>query len=92
MRKWISTPGLMIAVLMANAVISGATYSAMGDVSQRVEQIKETPDVQYQASWVDALGITHIVTTTQGSDETDEDFLARHVEAVNALKEEFPPA
>lgn len=59
---------------------------------------QEQTEVQVARSeWVDADGIKQIVLTPRrveddGSDEPAAEWAARHKEAVDAMKEAFPPA
>lgn len=44
------------------------------------------------ATWTDAAGVQHKVTTTQGASEPYDVFQARHDAAVAAMLAKYPPA
>lgn len=44
------------------------------------------------ATWTDAAGVQHKVTTTQGASEPYDEFQARHDVAVAAMLAKYPPA
>lgn len=101
-------PAGAVGKLPYSLVIGGVTYSASSAWSldmmiaavddSRPETDRHMPDqgefVQtLSASWVDASGTSHNVTTPQRRpSEEPEDTLARHLKAVTAYQEAFPPA
>ena len=80
---------MLLSVLVAGAAHLAGTVASL---EERV-QLALIPTMQVlSATWVDADGVTHTVDTPRLTDERLADWIARHNEAVDALKEAFPPA
>lgn len=80
--------------ILLTLVATGTAYlvGTVSELSSRVEQLRDTTMETLTATWVDADGVTHTVDTPRRPEERLADWIARHKETVDALKEVFPPA
>ena len=82
--------------LLESAIFAALTTAVIAAVSARgcafnhgESQASEDDVVQVTAEWKSG-GITTVVTTTRDDGESAADFAAKHREAVDAMKIEFP--
>lgn len=88
MREWI-----LISVLGAASVIALMTWNTTKQLHSLVLYRLEMKQMQvHETSWRDANNLTHTVRTEREDGESDADFAARHRDAVEALKDLYPPA
>lgn len=74
----------------AERALDRISLAPIGATTTEVE-IMQTTQV-YRATWTDTTGVVQEVVTPRLEDEPVGAWAARHKEAVNALKAEFPPA
>lgn len=81
---------LLFAVVSLALVVTGANFSKHQDVLTSIEQQQEEEQMQKQTStWV-SEGITHTLTTPRLEGEDPAAWVARHKEALDAMKAAFP--
>jgi len=84
----------VLAVLVYHSV---ETYRTAGRILETLKAMEQEEPMQYlETTWTSAGPMTQTVHTTRGqnpdgTDETNEQFVARHQAAVAALKAVYPP-
>lgn len=82
---------LLFTIVSLALVVTGANFSKHQDVLTSIEQQQEEEQMQKTATtWV-SEGLTHTLTTPRLEGEEIAAWAARHKEAVDAFKAQFPP-
>lgn len=84
--RWLTA---LVAVTLAAV---GWTEYRAAQFEAELKAIKELFMQTLTASWRDASGVAHVVTTPRNDGESAEDHAKRHKESVDALKALYPPA
>lgn len=85
------TLGLFTVISVA-LLVTGANYAKHQDVLRHLQEREIEAHMQsFKATWKDADGLEHCVTTPRNEGEELPLWADRHREAVDALKAVFPP-